>query len=394
MLTFNDNYNNRREYILYSILESTINKIFSFTLMMKEPQINFDASNFLKNNKLSFIDSTVIDNLDRKNRFLLSYNFIDYVTNSRMFLNVLLNIYTTILTMSNTFAGAEIAERETFDMFGIFFQEHKNLRRLLTDYSFSGNPLKKDFPLSGFLEISYSFIKKSLVFKKVELAQEFRGFSFQQIWILLFIFISSFLLHNRKNDVFREILHVYVWEKTSVEKIANEVLTFIHEKLMFNVSSENTKVLAHEIPIFDVHIHRVRSSNITKNKISRLSYSSPELKSAVNELFTPFVKSGEGQENYKLFINILTAIQNLEIIPPVSLRKNIKKSAERLKNYIVTAVTGPDYSECSIESEKYTKGKFRDSLKMAIQELKSLENFKVSGHIININVNVNLISVK
>ena len=84
---------------------------------------NADSYNFLLNNKYSFIDVTVVDNLEKRNRFLLTYNFINLVNNSRIFLNSRINLYSTVPTLSNAFKGAIPAEREVYDMYGVFFQD-------------------------------------------------------------------------------------------------------------------------------------------------------------------------------------------------------------------------------------------------------------------------------
>lgn len=86
-------------------------------------------------------------------------------------------------TASYTFFTAVAVEREIYDMFGIFFTNHPDLRRILTDYSFAGHPLRKDFPLTGYNQIGYSAIKKALVFTPVVLAQEFRSFEFTSPWV-------------------------------------------------------------------------------------------------------------------------------------------------------------------------------------------------------------------
>ena len=183
MLRFQDIYKNQRSTILFSLKESSINQLLSIGINLKSVWKNANSYNFLEKNNFAFIDVTAIDNLEKRNRFSLVYNFINYHYGTRIFLTAQLNAYSSVPTFSNTFKGALTAEREVFDMYGIFFQDHTELRRLLTDYSFVGNPLKKDFPLSGFLETKYSYIKKTLIFKHVELAQEFRSFEFKNPWI-------------------------------------------------------------------------------------------------------------------------------------------------------------------------------------------------------------------
>ena len=183
MLRLQDIYKNKRSTILFSLKESSINQPFSIGITLKSAWKNPSSYMFLEKNNFAFIDVTAVDNLEKKNRFSLIYNFINYHFSTRIFITAQINAYAAIPTLSNVFKGALTAEREVFDMYGIFFQDHTELRRLLTDYSFVGNPLRKDFPLSGFLETKYSYIKKTLIFKPVELAQEFRGFEFRNPWI-------------------------------------------------------------------------------------------------------------------------------------------------------------------------------------------------------------------
>jgi NADH dehydrogenase (ubiquinone) Fe-S protein 3 len=141
----------------------------------------------------SLLDLTVIDQLilQKRSRFMLVYNIFSYTYNYRCFVNAELNAsdrLSTLLIYSDSlttiFNSANWLEREAWDMFGIFFRNHPDLRRILTDYGFDGFPLRKDFPLSGFLELQYDDIAKTVSYKPVELSQDFRYFELSSPWDL------------------------------------------------------------------------------------------------------------------------------------------------------------------------------------------------------------------
>lgn len=129
-----------------------------------------------------FIDFCVYDLPGKESRFIFLYILRSNIYNSKLI--VKLNIEELSYTDSITpiFIAADWAEREAWDMFGVFFLNHPNLKRILTDYNFSGHPLRKDFPLSGFREIYYDDVLKRIVFVKVELAQEYRNYELHTIW--------------------------------------------------------------------------------------------------------------------------------------------------------------------------------------------------------------------
>lgn len=144
------------------------------------------ALNVLKNhinyqyNLLSCISG--VDLLHTNYRFAVVYDLLSIKFNSRLRIKVFLNETTSVPSVIPLFINANWWEREVWDMFGIYFHNHPDLRRILTDYGFEGYPLRKDFPLSGYVEVHYDFAKKRISIDCVELAQEFRSFSYETPW--------------------------------------------------------------------------------------------------------------------------------------------------------------------------------------------------------------------
>lgn len=172
-------------FILHTVnvlIPETIN-ISSIQIKMKERLQSDNLFSILGKIGLNFLDATAIDALDKKNRFCLIYTLIMFTIKQRLFLIVpLLSPNIISHTASKIFEGALAPEREIFDMFGLFFNKHADLRRILTDYSFSGHPLKKDFPLAGYQQIQYSGIKKGISYNLLRLIQEMRVFSYPGYW--------------------------------------------------------------------------------------------------------------------------------------------------------------------------------------------------------------------
>lgn len=118
----------------------------------------------------------------RSPRFEVIYNLLSYKLNNRLTVKVALNEGEKVATVCEVFSTANWFEREAFDMYGIEFMNHPDLRRILTDYGFEGHPLRKDFPLTGYKEVRYDEQQKKVVYEPVKLMQEFRNFDFETPW--------------------------------------------------------------------------------------------------------------------------------------------------------------------------------------------------------------------
>ena len=123
-----------------------------------------------------------VDFLGKDYRFSVVYDLLSLNYNTRLRVKTFVNEVTTVPSSINIFINANWWEREIWDLYGIYFYNHTDLRRILTDYGFEGNPMKKDFPLSGFLELRYDEGKKRIVAEPLELTQEFRSFTFETPW--------------------------------------------------------------------------------------------------------------------------------------------------------------------------------------------------------------------
>ena len=127
-------------------------------------------------------DMTAVDYPSRPNRFDVIYQLLSVTTNQRIRLKAEIGDGDVAPSISHLFASAIWAEREIWDMFGIFFAGHNDLRRLLTDYGFEGHPLRKDFPLTGTVETRYDDAEKRVIYEPVTLTQEFRDFDYMSPW--------------------------------------------------------------------------------------------------------------------------------------------------------------------------------------------------------------------
>ena len=141
---------------------------------------------FLKTNKdtkfRQLIDVTVVDYPEQTQRFKVVYLFLSHEFNQRIILSYFINENEVIPSLTSIFPAANWMEREVFDMYGVHFNNHPDLRRILTDYGFEGHPLRKDFPLTGNIEVRYNEDQKKVVNEPVKLEQNYRNFDYESPW--------------------------------------------------------------------------------------------------------------------------------------------------------------------------------------------------------------------
>jgi len=123
-----------------------------------------------------------VDLVDQAYRYCIVYELLSLKFNSRIRLKSLIPVFMSSVSITSLFQNANWWEREVWDLFGVYFSNHPDMRRILTDYGFEGNPLKKDFPLFGFVELRYNEGKKKVIVEPVVLAQEYRVFNFEMPW--------------------------------------------------------------------------------------------------------------------------------------------------------------------------------------------------------------------
>jgi len=123
-----------------------------------------------------------VDFLGKEYRFSVVYDLLSLTFNSRLRVKVFVNEITSVPSSMEVFINANWWEREVWDLYGVYFDKHTDLRRILSDYGFEGHPMRKDFPLSGFVEFRFDESKKRIVGEPIELTQEFRSFTFEKPW--------------------------------------------------------------------------------------------------------------------------------------------------------------------------------------------------------------------
>ena len=128
------------------------------------------------------VDVCGVDWPEREKRFDVVYNLLSVRNNQRIRVKVATDEATPVPSAAPVFSSAGWFERETYDLYGVWFSDHPDLRRILTDYGFEGHPLRKDFPLTGYVEVRYDDEQKRVVYEPVELTQEFRSFDFESPW--------------------------------------------------------------------------------------------------------------------------------------------------------------------------------------------------------------------
>ena len=130
----------------------------------------------------TLIDITAIDYPEQEERFCLVYHYLSMQQNIRIRIKSFVKEKQIVPSITNLFPCANWFEREVFDMYGILFSNHPDMRRILTDYGFQGHPLRKDFPTTGYLELRYDQEKKKVIYEPVKLTQEYRKFDFMSPW--------------------------------------------------------------------------------------------------------------------------------------------------------------------------------------------------------------------
>ncbi len=128
------------------------------------------------------VDLCGVDYPERRERFEIVYNLLSHSHNLRIRIKTATDEDTPVPSVTGLFSSAIWPEREAWDLYGIFFSDHPDLRRLLTDYGFEGHPMRKDFPLTGYLEVRYDDEQKRVVYEPVSLTQEFRSFDYLSPW--------------------------------------------------------------------------------------------------------------------------------------------------------------------------------------------------------------------
>lgn len=151
-----------------------------------EAQRIVEVARFLRDNPgcrfVNMTDVTAVDFPGRKLRFEVVYHLMSPTLNTRIRLKAVAGETTQVPSIISVFPGADWFERETYDLYGVMFTGHPDMRRLLTDYGFEGHPLRKDFPTTGFVEVRYDDQEKRVVYEPVNLHQEFRKFDFLSPW--------------------------------------------------------------------------------------------------------------------------------------------------------------------------------------------------------------------
>ena len=181
LTSFQNNLNDTLRDSVLSIKEEHGHIIFDII-----PSAIVEVVTFLRSKKgfsfTTLIDITAIDFPAKEKRFQLIYHFLSMTENKRCKITMAVSDQETVNSVTPVFECANWFEREIFDLFGITFSSHPDLRRILTDYGFEGHPLRKDFPTTGFLEVRYDEVEKRVVYEPTTLTQGYRDFDFLSPW--------------------------------------------------------------------------------------------------------------------------------------------------------------------------------------------------------------------
>ena len=167
-------------------------KYSSIKVVLDQVEVSVEKDNllkliqFLKDDPSCLFDQlsdiTAVDYPNKKNRFRMIYLLLSHEFNKRIIIDFPLSENEKVFSITGIFPSANWMEREVFDMYGIDFQDHPDLRRILTDYEFEGYPLRKDFPITGHKEVRYSEEKKKVIYEPVKLEQDYRNFDYNSPW--------------------------------------------------------------------------------------------------------------------------------------------------------------------------------------------------------------------
>jgi len=181
LTSFQNNLNDTLRDTVLSIKEEHGHIIFDIL-----PSAIVEVVTYLRSKKgfsfTTLIDITAIDFPAKEKRFQLIYHFLSMTENKRCKITMAVSDQETVNSVTPVFECANWFEREIFDLFGIRFSSHPDLRRILTDYGFEGHPLRKDFPTTGFLEVRYDEVEKRVVYEPTSLTQGYRDFDFLSPW--------------------------------------------------------------------------------------------------------------------------------------------------------------------------------------------------------------------
>ena len=181
LTSFQNNLNDTLRDSVLSIKEEHGHIIFDIV-----PSAIVEVITYLRSKKgfsfTTLIDITAIDFPAKEKRFQLIYHFLSMTENKRCKITMAVSDKETVKSVTPVFECANWFEREIFDLFGITFSSHPDLRRILTDYGFEGHPLRKDFPTTGFLEVRYDEVEKRVVYEPTSLTQGYRDFDFLSPW--------------------------------------------------------------------------------------------------------------------------------------------------------------------------------------------------------------------
>ena len=183
---------NELNYLEKIINSELTSKIIRSKIKHNQILITIDENNlievllFLKTNTLTkfrqLIEVTAVDYPEKEQRFRMVYLLLSHENNSRIVIDYYIKENKIVPSITNIFPSANWMEREVFDMYGIEFKDHPDLRRILTDYNFEGHPLRKDFPLTGHNEVRYSEEHKKVIYEPVKLEQNYRNFDYESPW--------------------------------------------------------------------------------------------------------------------------------------------------------------------------------------------------------------------